>query len=126
MLGKYAEAVASAAPALPAPDPDILAKTAPAAPPPVTEAAMHPYLLASAEALLDTVDSAASPGIRLDAAEALLEFSDRLPEDYAQRAGEFLFRVVDRTRPDAVNGEPRDRVRAARLILKYGRVGDAR
>lgn len=86
------------------------------------EAPVHPAYLASATALLDVVDNtSASTATRLDAAEALLEHADRLTEEYSKRSIEFLFRVVDRKRPDAINGEPRDRVRAARMILKYGR-----
>lgn len=83
-----------------------------------------PIFLVGATAVAEAMDNAsASAPTRLDAAEALLEYTDRLPPqcaDYAQRALDFLLRVVDRKRPDAINAEPRDRVRAARLILKYG------
>lgn len=121
-----APAPAPASAQAPAPYLDALAKgwaaALPSDPVVAPEAPVHPAYLASATALLDVVDNtSASTATRLDAAEALLEHADRLTEEYSKRSIEFLFRVVDRKRPDAINGEPRDRVRAARMILKYGR-----
>ena len=54
---------------------------------------------------------------RIDAAEAIGELCDL--QTAREEAVRFLVRIADRERKDALNAEPRERVRAARILLKY-------